>query len=211
MLSTARQSDSSIRVSNACFSYGQTSVFDCFCLEADSPLVVLKGPNGSGKTTLLKLIAGVFRPANDGHISRPMPVGLILQEDSLLPWLTVGGNIRVALAGREGNTHTNSLLAMIRPLMRRRACTLSFGQRRIVELYRILNGGFRLICLDEPFNFLDPSVVRLVVSAIQALSSEDTRFIIASHANYDLLECPQVIFEFDGSLPVHRLFRVSTP
>lgn len=200
-------SHNSIHASNLSFGYGRTRVFERLMLDADSPVVVLKGPNGSGKTTLLKLLSGVFEPEHGGQVVCPCPVGIILQEDGLFPWLTVERSLRIAGISPSSDGAASALLSIVRPLMRKRSCSLSFGQRRVVELYRILSGPFRFLCLDEPFNFLDVATARVVADIIGALAASGTRFLIATHFYPEWLQWPHVIYQLDGSLPVRELHR----
>jgi ABC-type multidrug transport system ATPase subunit len=203
--------DGSICARSISFAYGRASVFDGFSLAVDSPIGVLIGPNGSGKSTLLKLIAGVLQPKEGGRIGHPSPTGIILQEDGLLPWLTVDRNLRIVGSNSHRNHAAAILLPFIDPLRGQRACSLSFGQRRVVELYRILSGPFRLLCLDEPFNFLDTTTAHVVADVVTALASGGTRFLIATHYYPDWLGWPHTTFQFDGSLPVRQLTQVQRP
>lgn len=199
----------SIRLNAVTFGYSRALVFERLSLDSDASIVLLKGPNGSGKTTLLKLVVGMLLPHEGGQIIRPAPVGIILQEDGLLPWLTVERNLQVAHVAVMDDGALGPLAPIIRPLRSRRAYSLSFGQRRIVELYRILATRFRLICLDEPFNYLDARTVRTVADVIGTLASAGTRFLIASHVAPDWLSWHHVTYELDGSLPVRRLTLVT--
>ena len=66
--------------------------------------VAIMGPSGSGKSTLLNLVAGLDRPTAgrvDVHAKR---TGLMFQEAALFPWLTVRGNVEIALAERTPGT-----------------------------------------------------------------------------------------------------------
>src|ERR1700721_4341689 len=84
---------------------GRLQVVDRVSLAVDkAEFVVLVGPSGSGKSTILRAIAGL-NAAESGIISvdgktvdgPPEHIGFMFQRDTLLPWLTVRGNIEVGL------------------------------------------------------------------------------------------------------------------
>src|ERR1700691_6773328 len=84
---------------------GRLQVVDRVSLAVDkAEFVVLVGPSGCGKSTILRAIAGL-NAAESGIISvdgnavdgPPEHIGFMFQRDTLLPWLTVRGNIEVGL------------------------------------------------------------------------------------------------------------------
>jgi ABC-type taurine transport system ATPase subunit len=82
-----------MQINDLAFSYGDQKIFDKFNLQDDSKLLILKGPSGCGKTTLLKLICDFLKPEK-GHINPAYEKKcLIIQEDSLIPWITGKNNI----------------------------------------------------------------------------------------------------------------------
>ena len=71
----------------------------------DGEFVSVVGPSGCGKSTLLKVVAGLLQPAAeaayiDGEPVNGVPdqVGMVFQNDALLPWKTVAQNVRLPLA-----------------------------------------------------------------------------------------------------------------
>jgi len=120
-----------ILLDNVSISYatprGRLPVVDQVSLAVDrAEFVVLVGPSGCGKSTVLRAIAGL-NAAESGIISvdgktvdgPPEHIGFMFQRDTLLPWLTVRGNIEVGLelagiASTERAARVGDLLALLR-------------------------------------------------------------------------------------------------
>jgi nitrate/nitrite transport system ATP-binding protein len=133
--------------------------------------VAIVGYSGSGKTTLLSLIAGLITPdegeilLDGGPIQGPGPDrGIVFQNYSLLPWLTVFENIYLAVdaVSSELSTHEKRLrteqwvrLVHLEEAMAKRPHQLSGGMRQRVAVARGLAVDPKLLLLDEPFSALD--------------------------------------------------------
>jgi molybdate transport system ATP-binding protein len=142
-----------------------------FALEP-SGITALSGPSGSGKTTLLRCIAGLSRLSGrlsvggevwqDDHTFLPphrRPVGVVFQEASLLPHLSVRGNLeygarRTSATRQVGFDDTVDLLGLA-SLLARSTANLSGGERQRVALGRALLSQPRLLLMDEPLSSLD--------------------------------------------------------
>lgn len=130
--------------------------------------LLVTGPNGAGKSTLLRLLAGELRP-DTGVVDVPGRVGHLRQEET--PW-PPGLTVLEAFAhGRPGDRdeHADRLMALglFEPrALRLRVRELSYGQRRRVELARLVSEPVDLLLLDEPTNHLSPALVEELEAAL---------------------------------------------
>ena len=127
----------------------------------------LLGPSGSGKSTLLRLIAGLDTGAAfDGTISTcdakdlAGRVAYMAQDDLLLPWLDLRGNVALGARLRGQPVDWPRLDALIDRLglsahSAKRPARLSGGQRQRAALARTLMENKDFVLLDEPFSALD--------------------------------------------------------
>jgi len=137
----------------------------------EGDFVSIIGYSGSGKSTLLNLIAGLLKPDTgsarmDGAaIAGPGPErGIVFQNYSLLPWLTVTENVRLAvdqifpnLSEQERAEHAAKYIDMVKltPASGKLPRELSGGMRQRVSVARTLAANPRVLLLDEPLSALD--------------------------------------------------------
>jgi ABC-type nitrate/sulfonate/bicarbonate transport system ATPase subunit len=136
---------------------------------AEGELVALVGTSGCGKSTLLRIVAGLERAdegealVDDEPVIGPGPDrGMIFQNYSLFPWLTVAGNIAfgLQLAGkpkRQRVARVDELLGVmgLTEHAGRLPRELSGGMRQRVAIARALAPEPDVLLLDEPFGALD--------------------------------------------------------
>lgn len=137
----------------------------------EGDFVSIIGYSGSGKSTLMNLIAGLLKPDTgtakmDGaEIKGPGPErGIVFQNYSLLPWLTVTENVRLAvdqiypnLSEKERAEHAAKYIDMVKltPASGKLPRELSGGMRQRVSVARTLAANPRILLLDEPLSALD--------------------------------------------------------
>ncbi|MEU1054171.1 TlrC/CarA/OleB/SrmB family ABC-F type ribosomal protection protein [Streptomyces sp. NPDC005876] len=130
--------------------------------------LLVTGANGVGKSTLLKVLAGELRP-DAGSVRVPGRVGHLRQDET--PWppdLTVAEAFALGRVGG-ADEHADALLGLglFRPAeLRLRMGELSYGQRRRVDLARLVAEPADLLLLDEPTNHLSPALVEEVQEAL---------------------------------------------
>lgn len=152
--------------------YGRQSILrDINLSVSEGEFVAIVGYSGQGKTTLMSLIAGLARP-DEGTITlegqavtEPSPErGLVFQNYSLLPWLTVRQNIALAVdavfpkwSSAERDAHVDKYIGMVKlsHAADRRPRQLSGGMRQRVSVARTLAIQPRILLLDEPLSALD--------------------------------------------------------
>jgi nitrate/nitrite transport system ATP-binding protein len=137
----------------------------------EGEFVAVVGYSGQGKTTLVSMIAGLLRPDSGEVLLAGRPVsgpgpdrGLVFQNYSLLPWLTVRENIALAVdsvfpakSRAERAEHVERYVAMVKlsHAADRLPRQLSGGMRQRVAVARTLAMQPRILLLDEPLSALD--------------------------------------------------------
>lgn len=145
---------------------------DALHLETGERLLVT-GPNGAGKTTLLKVLAGELAP-DRGTVTAPARVGVLRQDTG--PADDPRTVAAAFGAGREEELLSLGLFAagdLATPVRE-----LSTGQRRKLELARLVTRPADLLLLDEPTNHLAPGLVEEVEAA---LATYPGTLVIVSH------------------------------
>ena len=178
--------------------YGDEPAVDGVSLSAaEGELLALLGPSGCGKTTVVQTVAGHFQPTGgrvrlrgtDVTDSPPETrrVGLVFQEPTLYPHMTVGENVAYGLKARgvgpeERAATVDEYLGLVGLGDRRDSYPrqLSGGQRRRVELARALAPEPDVLLLDEPLSALDRQLrteLREEVARIQRETGVTTLYV----------------------------------
>ena len=165
--------------------------FGAFVLDAEASVpsqgvTALIGPSGSGKTTLLRCLAGLARAEGEVVVDetawqegpRFTPphrrgVGYVFQEASLLPHLSVRGNLDFAVkrAGEGPGASFAEAVEMLglQKLLGRSPAALSGGERQRVAIARALLSRPVLLLMDEPLSSLDAASKADVLPYLDAL------------------------------------------
>jgi NitT/TauT family transport system ATP-binding protein len=155
------------------FAYAASTVLSGIDLTVpEGQLVALVGPSGSGKTTLLRLAAGLETPTGGTVRWRGQPVtapslgrGIVFQDYSLFPWMTLRQNVELALSkARPGLGRAERCdvveeylsLVGLGSAAGKHPHELSGGMRQRGAIARAFALGSDLLLLDEPFGALDP-------------------------------------------------------
>ncbi|MFC3059462.1 sugar ABC transporter ATP-binding protein [Paenirhodobacter populi] len=190
---------------------------------ARGEIVGLVGENGAGKSTLMKVIYGAYQPDGgqiliDGKAVRfanprqamEKGIGMVFQEQSLIPNLTVMENIFLGYQEqftRLGVIDWKAMAAAARKQLakvkldidpRMVTSALSFAQRQLVELAKVLTleervEGDLVILLDEPTSVLNKEEVALLFKLVRELTSRAS-FIFVSHRMDEVMDLSDRIY-----------------
>ncbi|HEX6800166.1 MAG TPA: ABC-F family ATP-binding cassette domain-containing protein [Ktedonobacterales bacterium] len=151
--------------------FGTRPLFrDLECALAPDARVLLAGPNGTGKTTLLRVLMGLEEPdAGSVRLSPGARIGYLPQEPAAAdPAQTLLDAYRDGLEGLEGTIVASILgngLFRLEDLVKR-VGQLSLGQRRKLEIARLVALGPNVLLLDEPTNYLSLDVLEAFEAAV---------------------------------------------
>ncbi len=182
--------------------YGKRNVVNRVNFEVHSGEIAgLLGQNGAGKSTAFSMVIGLIKP-NYGNIFfrgedvTDLPIyqrarlgmGYLSQEPSVFQRLTVEENILAILetlkfSYRERRKKQNQLLGELglTHLSKRKACVLSGGERRRLEIARAMSTSPSLILLDEPFSFIDPIAVAEIQDIVLSLKEKGIGILLTDH------------------------------
>lgn len=150
------------------------------------------GPSGCGKSTLLNIVAGLARQTEgvvlyEGHplTGANTHVGYMTQGDTLLPWRTVAGNLRLPLeirsiTGRERDLRLAAALKSVSlsGFERQFPHELSGGMRKRLQLARSMIYDAECLLMDEPFGALDAQLRLSMHDILQTLWIESRKSIV---------------------------------
>jgi branched-chain amino acid transport system ATP-binding protein len=189
---------------------GKTTLFNLVAgsLRPDSGSILLEGRALERSPAHARVGAGLGRTF---QIPRPFPGMTVLENvllaaraqsgERILPnWLAPG---RVAVEERSHSAKAMDLLDFVTlaPLAHEPAGILSGGQRKLLELARILMADPKIILLDEPAAGVNPTLLETVMSRIAALNAQGVTFLIVEH-NMDLITrlCSRALVMAEGRL-----------
>ena len=163
---------------------------------------LVNGKNAAGKSTLLKLFCLKILPTRGGFylkgkkiepsdkkfiLEYRKKIGVILQNDYLIPFFTVYENIELASEIQNYKNNFKSRMNQIldwlglKQIENTKVEKLSKGEKQKVVIARALINNPEIIIADQPENFLDQSTVRKVFFLLESLNKQGTTIIITSN------------------------------
>ena len=212
-------------------SYGDVPVLKDINLDvAAGEFVVILGFSGTGKTTLINLMAGLEPPTAGAVTFKGAPItepgrerGVIFQSYSLMPWLTVTGNVALAVdtmfpnLGRQDRAtkvdHYVDMVGLSHAATRRPA-ELSGGMRQRVNVARALAMDPEVLLLDEPLSALDALTRANLADEIEAIWDKDrkTCVLITNDVDEAIILADRIIaLNPDGTLGNEFKVDISRP
>ncbi|NOS71537.1 MAG: ABC transporter ATP-binding protein [Verrucomicrobia bacterium] len=184
-----------LELKNVSKSFGTSTVLKDINLSIEKgEFVAIVGFSGAGKTTLINIIAGLIKPdsgtatLNDLEITEPGPDrGIVFQNYSLLPWLTVYENIFLAVDQVNPNwtkakkqEHVEKHIAMVNltPARDKFPKELSGGMRQRVSVARGLSIDPQILLLDEPLSALDALTRATLQDEISRIREETHKTVV---------------------------------
>jgi nitrate/nitrite transport system ATP-binding protein len=195
---------------------------------AEGEFLAILGFSGSGKTTLVSAIAGLVDLDAGEVLVRGVPTtepgqdrGVVFQSYSLLPWLTVEGNVRLAVdavhrtesrAERDERTRSVIDLVGLTHAKERKTAQLSGGMRQRVAVARALAMEPEVLLLDEPLSALDALTRARLQDEIERIRAQERRTIVLVTNDVDealLLADRVAILDLGPRAGISRTFDVT--
>lgn len=183
--------------------YENVSALELVDFEVEAgQFVSIVGTSGSGKTTLLNALAG-FVPYT-GDVMAPARIGVVFQDYSVFPWMTVAENIAFGIAELEATAQREIVrryleLVQLEDKANRYPGELSGGQIQRVAIARAFAASPDVILMDEPFGSLDRHTrERMQQWLLSVWSDRDKTIVFVTH------DIEEAIFLSDRVVVLHR-------
>jgi nitrate/nitrite transport system ATP-binding protein len=208
-----------LELHDVCKSYGEgvhkTDILKNISLNIEAgEFIAIVGFSGSGKTTLISAIAGLIEPDRGELLKSGKPLagpgrdrGVVFQNYSLMPWLTVYENVALAVdeifkewSAEQRRLHTEKYLRMVNlgAAMDKRPAELSGGMRQRVNVARALAANPDILLLDEPLSALDALTRGNLQDEILHIWDQDKKTVILITNDVD-----EAIYMADRVIPLN--------
>jgi ABC-type uncharacterized transport system ATPase subunit len=190
----------------------------------------LLGENGAGKSTLVKILYGFYR-ADSGSLvldgrpaqihspadARKLGIGMLFQDFSLIPALSVAENISLFLQDVKAIIDIGQVERRIQEMAGRyrlqvrfnvKVSELSLGELQKVEILKLLLSKAKILILDEPTRVLAPHEVTALYHVLNSLRADGYAIILITHKIKEVLECADRITILRGGRVAGSLLRV---
>jgi neutral amino acid transport system ATP-binding protein len=197
-----------LSINNVVKKFGSlAAVNDCSIVLDRDGIYGLVGPNGSGKTTLFNVISGFLRADHgsivfgEKKISRKSASGIAklgiartFQLPRVFPNLTVQENLEASMFGRGSKVPELISVFNLKDVRNSPAGIISYGQKKQLELARVLSMNPSLLLLDEPTSGLEPALVRATVDQIKYMRELGKSIFIIEHNMNVIMNLAEKIF-----------------
>nr|WP_223146669.1 nitrate ABC transporter ATP-binding protein [Methylomonas albis] len=207
-----------VELKNVCKSYGEgkdkASILKDINLDIrEGEFIAIVGFSGSGKTTLISMIAGLIHADSGELLKQGLPItapgpdrGVVFQNYSLMPWLTVYENVALAVdaifkdwSADQRRAHTEKYVKMVNlgRAMDKKPGELSGGMRQRVNVARALAANPDILLLDEPLSALDALTRGNLQDEILQIWEQDKKTVILITNDVD-----EAIYMADRVIPL---------
>ncbi len=208
-----------VELINVCKSYGEGRKKNCILKNINLAIkqgefIAIVGFSGSGKTTLISTIAGLIQADSGEVLKQGKPItqpgpdrGVVFQNYSLMPWLTVYENVALAVdeifkdwSTEQRRLHTEHYVRMVNlsAAMAKRPAELSGGMRQRVNVARALAANPDILLLDEPLSALDALTRGNLQDEILSIWEQERKTVILITNDVD-----EAIYMADRVIPLN--------
>jgi heme ABC exporter ATP-binding subunit CcmA len=187
-------------VNNLSFSRDETKIFEDLNLSlSNKKIIQIKGRNGSGKTTFLKVVLNILEPSSGEIIWKGKNIKknifefynqttFIMDNNTSTRELSVENNINFWKGLSSSELNSDKIFKLLKKLdiekyYKTKAMYLSSGERKKLELLRLILEQKKLWILDEPFNHLDDLSIEILNQTFLDHLNNDGMILFASHFN----------------------------
>jgi heme ABC exporter ATP-binding subunit CcmA len=187
-------------INNLSFSRNETKIFENLNLSlSNKKIIQIKGRNGSGKTTFLKVILNILEPNNGEIIWKGKNIKknifdfykqttFIMDNNTSTRELSVEDNINFWRGLSSSKLNNEEIFELLNKLniekyYKTKVMYLSSGERKKLELIRLILEQKKLWVLDEPFNHLDDISIEILNQTFLDHVNNDGMILFASHFN----------------------------